>query len=442
MKRVPPNSIEAEQEVLGCILQHEEALDTAIAQLVKDDYYDTKHRLVYEAICKLHADSKPVDLTTVSNQLQRDNHLQKVGGRTFIASLTEIGVHQNVDSYIRIVLEKSYLRRLYVFLGEARDKCLMDNDTAEKIIDSVESQIMSMSLRSSTESYAHVKEIIPDTLEDLENAVTGKKEYIKTGFTDWDNLTVGLTPSDLIIIAGRPGMGKSAVAMNIAENVAMNGIGVGVFSLEMSKEQLTKRIQYGMARVSGKKADLGKITSEEMDMITHASNRLAKLPIYIDDTAILTPSVLRSKARRLVSKHKVKLIIVDYIQLMVGKGGNRTEEVGDISRALKLLAKELNVPVIALSQLSRAVESRNNKRPQLSDLRESGSIEQDADEVVFTFRPEEYMKHVDDDDPKKQEILGLAEIIIDKNRDGETGIVKLSFIKEYARFENRVVIDI
>ena len=434
--KTPPHSLESEIDVLGAILQDQEALDTAVQTLVKDDFYIPKHKLIFEAIYKLHEGSDAVDITTVANALDRKDKLTEIGGRVYLADLLEHAVSTNVDAHCRIVSEKADIRNLITTMTQAIHECYKDDETASKIIDRMESVIMGASLRRGSETFHHVKTIIPDNLDDLDKSLRGEREYINTGYADLDGLVVGLTPSDLIILAGRPAMGKSALAMNIGEKIATTGIPVGVFSLEMSKEQLTKRIQYGMAGVSGKLAEQGKISQPQYDKIKDASDKLSKIPLYIDDSAILTPSTLRSKARRMVSRHDVGVIIIDYIQLMVGKGNNRTEEVGDISRALKLLAKELNVPVIALSQLSRAVESRQDKRPILSDLRESGNIEQDADEVWFVFRGEEYLKHLDKEDPKRTASAGKAEILVRKNRDGETGKVDLTFIPDYARFEN------
>jgi replicative DNA helicase len=441
----PPQSLDAEQAVLGSILKDSEAVYQAIEILDgPDNFYYPKHQSIYRAALGLCDRSEPCDITTVANALLKEGTLEQIGGRVYLVELAEsIASTANAAYYCNIVLEKALLRRLIQTSNEIVRSCYTMDQPVDDLLDSAEANIFSISESRLRKGFSSIKELMPSTFEQIENLQTDQSALvgIKTGFTDLDVMTNGLHRGDLVIVAGRPSMGKSALVMNIAENIAVNqNKGVGVFSIEMSNEALALRMLCGRARVSQQKLRAGKLKKEEWPRLTVAGGSLSEAPIFIDDSANLTSLEMRAKARRLKAQHDIGLIIVDYIQMMhaSGRHENRQQEIASISRNLKVLAKELDIPVIACSQLSRQVEQRGGeKRPQLSDLRESGALEQDADVVMFVYRSEHYLSHMERTDPRYQEVEGKAEIIVAKQRNGPTGVVNLTFIKDYARFENQ-----
>ncbi len=436
MKLAPPNNIEAEKAVLGSMLTKKTAVDDAIEILKGDDFYREAHRIVFNTMKVLHHDDIPVDIVTLSEQLAKDNMLEKAGGPGFIASLANaVPSASNVSYYANIVREKSDLRNL---LNAANDISAMVYDGEEDvstIIDRSEKRIMDVSSRRNTGDFEPLFDIVMDTIDRI-NVVYeahGGLTGIPTDFTDLDKLTSGLQPSDLILVAARPSMGKTAFTLNIASNVAFRGRKtVAFFSLEMSKSQLMQRILCSETCLDAQKVRIGDLPPSDWARLINMAGNISKAPLYIDDTAGIQINELRSKARRLKAQHGLDLIIIDYLQLMQGSGkvsgDNRQAEIAEISRALKALARELNVPIIALSQLSRSVENRQIKRPMLSDLRESGSLEQDADIVMFLYREDYYDKETKDQN--------ITEVIVAKHRNGPVATVKLFFKKEFTRFDN------
>lgn len=440
----PPQSLDAEQAVLGSILKEADAINHTIEILDNENvFYVPKHRIIYRAMLDLYERSEPCDITTVANALLKDGKLEKIGGRVYLVELAEsVASTANLVSHANIVLEKSVLRRLIQTSNEIVKSCYSLDQPVENLLDLAEQNIFDISESRLRKGFTSIKELIPSTFEEIENLQSPDSTLvgIKTGFDQLDVMTNGLHRGDLVIIAGRPSMGKSAFALNIAE---YSGVelkkGIGFFSLEMSQEQLALRMLCGRARISQQRLRARKLRTEEWQKLSIAGGPLSEAPIFIDDSATLSSLELRAKARRLKAQHDISMIIVDYIQMVHGSGRfeNRQQEIASISRSLKALAKELDIPVIACSQLSRQVEQRGGeKRPQLSDLRESGAIEQDADVVMFIYRPEHYYSHLDRNDPKYLEVEGKAEIIVAKQRNGPTGIVHLAFLKEFARFEN------
>jgi replicative DNA helicase len=442
----PPQAIEAEQEVLGSILKDSEAINQAIEVLENEaHFYLPKHQIIYRTIIDLYNSSEPCDITTVADSLLKQGQLEKIGGRVYLVELVEKVVSTaHITAHANIVLERSVLRRLIQTSNEIIQSCYTLDQPVDNLLDLAETNIFNISESRLRKGFVPLKTLITETFEQIENIQSGEgyTDGIMTDFTALDIMTQGLHNGDLVIIAGRPSMGKSAIAMNIAESVAIKQKkSVGIFSIEMSKEQLALRLLCGRARISQQKIRSRKLNDEELGRLTRAGGAISLADIYIDDSPTLTSLEMRAKARRLKAQHDVSLIVVDYIQMMQASGRyeNRQQEIAIISRNLKALAKELEIPVIAISQLSRMVEQRGGeKRPQLSDLRESGAIEQDADVVMFVYRPEFYMSHLDRNDPKYLEVEGKAEIIVAKQRNGPTGVAHLIFIKEFARFENQV----
>lgn len=440
----PPHSLDAERAVLGAILKDSEGIFRALEVIDSaEHFYVHKHRLIFNALVELSEKSEPCDITTVANVLQNENNLEKIGGRVYLVDLVEGVVSTaHLNSHCKIVLEKSLLRKLIHTSTEIISSCYSMEQPVEELLDVAESNIFGLSQSRFRKSFISFKELMPNTFQQIEDLQSEDSSLsgIKTGFHKLDEMTNGLHNGELIIIAGRPSMGKSALMMNMAEYVAMEyKRGVAVFSLEMSNEALALRMLCGRAKISQQRLRARKLRTEEWPRLTSAGGILAEAPIFIDDSPSLTSLEMRAKARRLKSQHNISLVIVDYLQMMSspGRAENRQQEISNISRSLKILAKELEVPVICLSQLSRMVEQRGgDKKPQLSDLRESGAIEQDADVVMFVYRAEHYMSHLEKTDPKYQEVEGKAEIIVAKQRNGPTGVVHLAFIKDYARFEN------
>jgi replicative DNA helicase len=440
--RVPPQAVEIEAQVLGAMLIEREAITKVIELLDDEAFHAEYHRKIFQAMIALFERSEPVDTITLAEELRRRGHLEVIGGEPYLVELTmKVTSAANVEYHARIILEKSLLRGLITTSSTIASRAFNQSEDAFDLLDAAEQSIFQISERRMKRSYVSMNQAVHDTIGVLESihgnhsGVTG----VPSGFRDLDTLTGGWQNSDLVIVAGRPSMGKTAFALSVARNAAVDRVKptpVGIFSLEMSTQQLVMRLLCAEARVDAHKVRTGRLPEDNWKQLSIAAGRLANASIYIDDSASLGILELRAKARRLRVDRNVGLIVVDYLQLMQGPRGSesREKEISAISRSLKALAKELNIPVIALSQLSRAVESRTDKRPILSDLRESGAIEQDADVVAFVHRPEKY------EDPQSdsgQEVQGLAEIIVGKQRNGPVGDVKLTFVHQYARFENR-----
>ncbi len=430
-----PHNLEAEKSILGSIILENRALNMAQEILREDDFYRESHRKIYRVMETLTERSAVIDLVTLKNELQTSGDLDTVGGPAYIASLLDgVPKSANVEHYARIVKEKAILRNLIDAGNRIINQCYEGAGAAEDVLDDAQRQIFSIAEGNLRTGFIPVRDVAAPTLDYIDR-LHDKKELITgipTGFERFDELTSGLQNGDMIVLAARPSMGKTALALNVAQHVATKASKtVGVFSLEMSKEQLFLRMLCAQARVDAHRLRVGRLGKEEWTRLTLAFGELTEARIFIDDTPGLSIFEMRAKARRLKAERGLDLLIVDYLQLMRGRSRyeNRTQEISDISRSLKGLAKELGVPVMALSQLSRAPEQRGgDHRPQLSDLRESGAIEQDADVVVFIFREEVYKP--------TEENRGLAQIIIGKQRNGPTGSLELAFIKEHTRFEN------
>ncbi len=435
--RVPPQNVEAEQCVLGGALIEDGALAKVIEHLSPEDFYRENHRHIYSAMLDLFDRGEPLDLITVHNALKTKGVLEKAGGTAYLAELTEVvPVASNIVHYARIVRDKAVLRRLIEKASEIASFCFEESGEVEDILEAAESSIFEISQSKITRSFSPIKGILGQSIRTI-TSLCERKELVTgvpSGYTELDRMTAGFQPSDLIIIAGRPSMGKTALALNIAQNAAISHkTPVAIFSLEMSKEQLALRMLCSEAQVDMQHVRTGFVSDHDWPRLYNAANLLSEAPIYIDDTPAQSVLDMRAKARRLKSEsNSLGLVIVDYLQLMKGRGRteSREQEISEISRSLKAMAKELHVPVIALSQLNRKVEDRPHKRPQMSDLRESGAIEQDADVIAFIYRDEVYNRA--EDNPNK----GIAEIIVGKQRNGPTGIVRLAFVSRYSTFGN------
>jgi replicative DNA helicase len=440
LERGLPVSMEAERSILGAILLDNSLYDQAAENLTPDDFSLDAHRRVYSRMRDLQETGRPVDMITLVEELDRRKEVEAIGGVAYLSSLIDgVPDRPSIEHYVRIVRNKALLRGLINLAQNAIAEAIEHSDEAEEVLGRAEQAIFQLSENRIGQGFMNIPSIIKGSFGSLEELYARGQEItgLATHYTLLDKLTSGLQPSDLIIIAARPSMGKTALAMNIAENAAvLDGKVVGVFSLEMSREALLMRMLASHAQVDSKDLRQGFLTKDDMRKLTRATEQLSHSKLFIDDSPGISVSEMRAKARRLRQTEGLDLLIVDYLQLMsaVPIGGkrfeNRTQEVSAISRGLKALAKELKVPVVALSQLSRAPESRGgDHRPQLSDLRESGSIEQDADVVAFIFREEVYKK----DDP---DLDGIAELIVAKQRNGPTDTIKMAFIKRYTRFEN------
>ncbi|NMC44393.1 MAG: replicative DNA helicase [candidate division Zixibacteria bacterium] len=444
MERIPPHSQDAEQALLGAMLIDEGAVARAVEILRQERrFYSASHRKIYTAIIALYERSQPADITTVAEELERRGELTDCGGRAYLAGLASgVATAANAEYYARIILEKSTLRDLIEASSDIVNQAYRQEKEVDDLLDEAEQKVFDISEGQLRSDFSRIADLLPHTFEAIDNYVETKGGLIgyPTGYTDLDAITAGLHRGDLIIIAGRPSMGKSALVLNIAENLSLAASkAVAVFSLEMSKEQLALRMLCGRAKVSSHRLRTGRMSEQDWPKLSSAAGPLEKALIYIDDTPMMTVLEMRAKARRLASQADLGLIVIDYLQMMSGSrhAENRQQEISQITRGLKGLAKELNVPVVGCSQLSRMVETRGgDRRPQLSDLRESGAIEQDADVVMFVYRPEYYLSGLDPEDPKLLEVKGRAEIIIAKQRNGPTGTVMLSFLKDFARFEN------
>lgn len=434
LERVPPQSLETEMAVLGCMLMDEEAVPAALELLEAGAFYRDSHRRVFQAMSGLFARQKAVDLVTVTEELKASGQLEEVGGAHYLATLTTVvPTAANIQHYVRIVREKAMLRHLITAATQIVGECFDSQDDVERLIDKAEQMLFEIANRTQDQQALPLKAMLGQSIETLERLYQRKEMVtgLSTGIHDLDVMTAGLQPADLIIVAGRPSMGKSALATGIAEHIGVvERVPVAIFSLEMSKEQLVHRMLCSHARVDVHKARTGFLAQSDWPRLTHAAGKLSEAPVLIDDTPGLSALELRAKARRLKNQHQIGLVIVDYLQLMRGsyRSENRQQEISDISKSLKALAKELAVPVIAVSQLSRAPEQREDRRPQLSDLRESGAIEQDADLVMMLFREEVYRP--------SDENRGRAELIVAKQRNGPVGTVPMAFLREFTRFEN------
>lgn len=432
--KVLPHNIDAEKSVLGAMLIDEEAIALGIEILDEAWFYEDAHRKIYQAIIGLYDQHKRVDLVTLSDKLKSDGLLEAVGGVSYLSLIMDfVPTSANVEHYAQIVKERGVLRRLIQNATQIISSCYHPNGGVEEIVDNAERLIFEVADLKERQQAVPIKDLVKDSIETLDKLYQRKEHVtgVATGFERFDHMTSGLQKSDLIIIAGRPSMGKSALAISMAENASLNSqTGVAFFSLEMSKEQLVQRMLCSLARVDAHKVRSGFLSPSDWPKLTAAASKLSQAKIFIDDTPAISILELRAKARRLKANYNIDLIVLDYLQLMRStmRSESRQQEISEISRSLKSLARELNVPLIALSQLSRAVESRQDHRPQLSDLRESGAIEQDADVVVLLVREEYYQP--------TEENKGIADVIMAKQRNGPVGIFKLAFIKEYMRFEN------
>jgi len=437
-ERTLPHNLEAERSVLGAILLHNDTFNLAAEVIDAGDFFREAHRRIFDKMVRLAERGEAIDFVTLKEELSKSGDLDEVGGPAYIAALVD-GVPRstNVAHYARIIKEKATLRNLIFSANKILATAYDAEEDADVILDEAEHAIFAIADDKIGDGFVSLKTLAQSSLDTIE-ALHARKELITgvpTGFTDLDEMTSGLQPSDLVIIAARPSMGKTSLVMNIAQHVGTKtGMTVGIFSLEMSKEQLFLRMLTAEARIDAHRLRGGFLGERDWGKLSQAIGTLSEAKIFIDDSASIGVLEMRAKCRRLSSQHGLHLIIVDYIQLMQGRGRfeNRTLEVASISRSLKGLAKELHVPVVVLSQLSRAPESRSDHRPQLSDLRESGALEQDADVVAFIYREEQYA----DKNAPPSDAQGVAEIIVGKQRNGPTGVVKLAFIREFTRFEN------
>ena len=438
--RVLPHSREAEDGVLGGILIDNRTLPQVVEQLSgPEDFYVEANQRIYAAMLKLSDESQPIDMITLSETLREGGHLEAIGSTSYLASLIDATPSTaNIQHHARIVHEKSSVRRAVYAAKEIEARGLGEHGDVEEFLDEAEKKIFEVARSRSSTPYIHVSPVVHEVFQAIEALADrgGKVTGISTGFSDLDEMTAGLQPGDLVIIAGRPSMGKTAFALNVATQAAHtrfddHPVNVLVLSLEMGREQLVRRMMCCEGHVDASRLRVGAIANDDWPRLIEAANVLSKLGIFIDDTPALTSMEVRAKSRRLKSEHGLDLIVVDYLQLMRGgvkSSESREREISEISRSLKGLAKELDVPVVALSQLNRALEARADKRPMLSDLRESGAIEQDADVIMFIYRDEVYNKETAD--------VGIAEVIVGKQRNGPVGTLRLRFTHEFTRFDN------
>ncbi|ACB86456.1 replicative DNA helicase [Natranaerobius thermophilus] len=432
--RIPPQNIEAEQSVLGAMLLDGEAISSVTEFLRPGDFYKEAHEKIFRAVVSLAENNEPVDLVTLSEQLRNEGLLEEVGGASYLADLANaVPTAAHVHYYAKIVEEKSLLRQLISASTKIVSMSYEDPDEVDKILDEAEKLIFEVSQKTTTQDFVPVKEILMETFDNIENLYhnQGNVTGLPTGFIDLDQRLSGFQPSDLIILAARPSMGKTTLALNMAQHVSIReSRPVAIFSLEMSKDQLVQRMLCAEANIDAHRLRTGDLTSEDWPKLTKAIGPISEAPIFIDDTASISVMEMRAKARRLKAEHGLEAIFIDYLQLMQGHQNpeNRQQEISQISRSLKSLAKELNVPVIALSQLSRAVEQRQDKRPMLSDLLESGGIEANADVVLFIYRDGYYNS--------ESEKPNIAEVIVAKQRNGPVGTVELFFKNDFNKFLN------
>jgi replicative DNA helicase len=434
LNRIPPHSIEAEQSVIGCVILDKEVIPSVTGILKADDFYREDHREIYDSVLVLYQNAEPVDLITVSEQLKSRGTLDKVGGLDYLTGLVNsVPTTANALYYAKIVEEKSILRKLIRTSSEIVNMGYEASEEVSIILDRAEKSIFDILQKRNTREFVHIKDVLVDTFNRLEELYNNKAYVtgVPTGFIDLDYKTAGLQNSDLVLIAARPAMGKTSLALNIAQYAAVHeNIPVAIFSLEMSREQLVNRMLASEVMIDGQKMRSGKLEDDDWQKIALALGPLSEAPIFIDDTPGASVMEIRAKCRRLKLEHNLGLVVIDYLQLMQGSGRNenRQQEISEISRSLKILAKEIDVPIIALSQLSRAPEARSDHRPMLSDLRESGAIEQDADLVMFLYRDDYYNEDTDK--------RNIAEVIIAKHRNGSTGTVELVWMGQYTKFGN------
>ncbi|HEY8341855.1 MAG TPA: replicative DNA helicase [Calditerricola sp.] len=432
LDRMPPHNIEAEQAVLGAVFLEKEALITAMEIVRPEDFYRLAHQRIFQCMIDLLERGEPVDLVTVTAELQSRKWLEEVGGVSYLTDLANaVPTAANVEYYARIVEEKALLRRLIRVATQIASTGYGETEDVGEILSQAERSILEISQRRSRGQFVSIKDVLLETYEKIEFLATHRGEVtgVASGYPDLDRMTSGFQPSDLIIVAARPSVGKTAFALNIAQNVGIRGETVAIFSLEMSAQQLVTRMLCAEGNLEAHKLRTGYLEEDDWERLTMAISTLARAPIFIDDTPNITVTEIRSKLRRLKAERGLSLVVIDYLQLIQGRSRyaeNRQQEISEISRSLKGIARELHVPVIALSQLSRAVEQRQDKRPILSDIRESGSIEQDADIVAFLYRDDYY-------DPETDR-KNIVEVIIAKQRNGPTGKVELVFLKEYNKF--------
>jgi replicative DNA helicase len=433
---LPPQNIEAEESLISAILVDNTALLEIVEILSSQDFYRTAHQKIFACISDLFDHGEPIDLVTLANALKEKGHLENVGGAAYLARLVDtVPLAVNAHHYARIVHDKAVLRRLIEKANAITKRCLQEQGGTDEILDFAEASIFEITEKKARQAFYSLSKLIDGNIDFLEEKQKNKSLVtgVPTGFTQLDTLTAGLQNSDLIILAARPSMGKTALALNIARNAAVDaGVPVAIFSLEMAREQLSLRLLCAEARIDSSRLRSGFFSMEDWDRVTDAADVLSPAPIFIDDSPSLSALEVRAKARRLKMDKNIGLIVIDYLQLMQGRASaeRRDLEISEISRSLKALAKELNLPVLALSQLNRMLEQRTDKRPRLSDLRESGALEQDADVVAFIYRDEVYNK--EESNPQK----GTAEVILAKQRNGPTGDVRLTFLSSYTRFEN------
>lgn len=434
LKRVMPHSIEAEQSVIGAMIMDREAIVVASEIVTEEDFYSRQCGILYEAMAELNDEGKPVDLVTLQDKLKEKDVPPEVSSPEYIRDLiTAVPTSANIKYYANIVAEKALLRRLIKLNEEIANTCYVGKESLEVILEDTEKRVFNLVQRRNTEEFVPIRQVVMNAMDQIEKASKNKGSVtgIATGFIDLDYRTAGMQPSDLVLIAARPSMGKTAFVLNIAQHVAFKlDQTVAIFSLEMSKEQLVNRLFSLESKVDAQKLRTGNLSDGDWEKLIETAGVIGKSNLIIDDTPGISIADMRSKCRKYKLEHDLKMIIIDYLQLMSGsgRGDSRQQEISDISRSLKSLARELGVPVLALSQLSRAVEQRPDHRPMLSDLRESGAIEQDADVVMFIYRDDYYNK----DTEKK----GIAEIIVAKQRNGPIGTIELVWLPEYTKFAN------
>lgn len=435
LQHIPPHDYDAEQAVLGCMLFDSEGITVAYEMLKGDDFYRPDHKEIFETIIELFTKGIPVDIITLKNKLEEKTVFEQVGGMDYIVKLAGlVSTSARVKYYAKIISEKSILRKLIKASGDIMNSSYEAKESVDNIVNDAEKKIFDIAQNRQSDDFYHIHQILTASINKIEEIFYSKNKItgIETGFKEFDYKTAGLQPSDLILIAARPSMGKTAFALNIAQHAAVNKkVATAIFSLEMSKEQLVNRLLCSQAMLDAQKLRTGGLEQDDWEKIAYAMGELSESPIYIDDTPGISAMELRAKCRKLKLEKNLGLIVIDYLQLMSGNSGrsdSRQQEISEISRALKAIAREMEAPVIALSQLSRACESRADHRPMLSDLRESGAIEQDADVVAFLYRDEYYNPETE----KKNQ----AEVIIAKQRNGPTGTVDLVWLGNYTKFEN------
>ena len=439
--KLPPRDVELENVVIGALMLEKDAYMNVSDILTEDAFYDPINAKIYKAISTLGFNQRPIDMMTVIEQLRKDGELENVGGSVHIAELTaKVYSAANIEFHAKIIAQKHLARRLISFASKIERDAFDESNDVDDLLQAAEGQLFEISQTHMKREVTQIDPVLQQAIEQIQAAANNKSGLsgLQTGYTGLDKMTSGWQNSDLIIIAARPAMGKTAFVLSMAKNMAVDfSIPIAIFSLEMANVQLVKRVISNVAELEGEKIKSGHLNEEEWDRLNDRLRTVFSAPLYLDETPGLSITELRTKARRLVREHGVKMIMIDYLQLMTATGmklGSREQEVSTISRSLKALAKELNIPIIALSQLNRSTESREDKRPQLSDLRESGAIEQDADMVCFIHRPEYYTRSSEDADGN--DIRGLAELIIAKHRSGAVGDVKLRFVSKFARFDN------